>query len=255
MRRRPGNALRFASFTLIELLVVVAVIAILAAMLLPSLQQARETSKLSVCMGHAKQVAVATLLLAEDHDGWINGTDSATIAPTNVSQYWVATVTNYITPRLVWWNNGNMIVTWTGPKAGCVAMDHRDNWWQYAVNTTFIGPDPWSWSNPGHSLKEVRHPDRIFLIADCFWWKAIVTGPVSTGLYYFDKTVTGYYDATQYPRHGGRGLNFIFVDGHAEFWKSTGYGSGGTQGKWYDASPATQWSPYSGWPYGGWWAE
>jgi prepilin-type N-terminal cleavage/methylation domain-containing protein/prepilin-type processing-associated H-X9-DG protein len=243
-----------ASFTLIELLVVVAIIAILAAMLLPSLQQARETSKISVCMSHAKQVAFATLLLAEDHDGWINGTDSPTIAATNTTQYWTATVTNYISRRLVWWNNG-LGLSYVGPKAGCVGMDPRDNWWQYAVNTTFTGPSSHSWSNPGRSLKEVRNPSRIFLVADCMLALPYQNWGGAPGLVFLDRTVTGYYDATQFPRHGGRGLNFVFVDGHAGFWKSTGYGAGGAQGKWYDVNRATQWTPYSTWNYGGWWAE
>jgi prepilin-type N-terminal cleavage/methylation domain-containing protein len=63
-------------FTLIELLVVVAIIAILASLLLPALQEARQQAQRIACVNHQRQLGVGLLSYTDDSDGLLPGPTS-----------------------------------------------------------------------------------------------------------------------------------------------------------------------------------
>lgn len=67
----PNLTWKLPGFTLIELLVVVSIIALLVAILLPAMSNARDQAKRVVCMSNLRQIGLGFIYYAEENEGWL----------------------------------------------------------------------------------------------------------------------------------------------------------------------------------------
>ena len=93
-------------FTLIELLIVIAIIAILAAMLMPALQQARERGRVAYCVSNLKQNGSYLTLYSADYKDYLPDAGSAASYGA-IGQYsYIYRVSNWVgLGKIFKWNN------------------------------------------------------------------------------------------------------------------------------------------------------
>ena len=115
-----------AGFTLIELLVVVAIIAVLAAMLLPALAKARNRARRTSCLSNLRQLGIATTLYMDDARGrmpWVADAELQLTPPVNSSGKKYASLGSFM-PLLAPYIGGDTAV-FICPPVGLITNDWR----------------------------------------------------------------------------------------------------------------------------------
>jgi prepilin-type N-terminal cleavage/methylation domain-containing protein/prepilin-type processing-associated H-X9-DG protein len=208
-------------FTLIELLVVIAIIAVLAALLTPSLRTAREAARKTVCLSNLHQIGVGALLYANEHEAYAPYRHTYVWPNDAKMQFWrwQSGVRNYqegfFSPYIS--SLDKLSVCPSHTKIEDVYYGNpvsTDPQYSYALNLamgSWVGGG--SFTLPPLKEANVEQPSRTVYYSDSFGRSPYFHWP--GGPWCCFKTDAGVLAFQPYPRHKGK-VNWLFVDGHGE---------------------------------------
>lgn len=215
-------------FTLIELLMVIGIIALLAAMLLPTLRNAKEKGKQMSCLSNMKQINVAFMQYDIDGNGWFPANAVADTAPVGS---WCYSLSSYL--GMPWPDSNPYYPTGGTPIFYCPSAKEavKDIYTQIpSMNPLYYLS--YGYNRAQHEIRagadwytvrssKISKPQIFLMLAD---YEVISTSGKGypDGSNYSSVTYSrvgwynsfGYWHTEQYAyRHGGK-LNMAFADGH-----------------------------------------
>ena len=211
-----------SAFTLIELLVVIAIIAILAAMLMPALQQARERGQAANCFSNLKQIGTAFINYADISNGFMP-TYSKNLDKGTSSRTWgsilvylqLATPRVFICPSMdgkVADGNTGVVPTAQVEYIGALCTYGIP----YEPRTIGIGDS----GNLHRKVATAKHPSRLFTSMDSRRGDRLDKGNYIVTRVLRTSSLSAY--GFPHTRHNGR-ANITHLDGHVKSYPGSLY--------------------------------
>lgn len=213
-----------AGFTLVELLVVISITALLIAILLPALRQARAAARQTQCLSQLKQITTAVSMYQVDHEDYIPPWIDRTQSPT---QYWTQQLVGYAG------NQARMWVCPDSPETGSVTLAEIEAGFQYdpasldfrtrmrdvttlGINVTDTQPGSFYETYHRSSQLSTINSQPVVYAGDTTGTDADHYDPKNpNGHGYMNRWIYPNQGFSFFPRHVGSGVNLLFTDGHA----------------------------------------
>lgn len=220
--------MRMLAFTLIELLVVISIIAVLAAMLLPTIRVVRESAYTAACVANMRQLGMAVQAYADDNQGIMAMTATYGLAvaddfwaPDYTYYHWYAPLRSYLDAP----ETNQATKVFICPRSKFPTQAHHGFGLSYAVNAAkYAGGVPVFPASPaGFVLARLRNRTATVLLGEKWGltptgydWNGNVVPPYTTGVPpHSDDGAVGAPHHSLRVRHKGSS-NYLFADLHTE---------------------------------------
>ena len=210
-----------SGFTLIELLVVISIIAVLAALLLPSINLVRRAAKQATCGSALRQLNIAFEAYGADNDGYLPNS-ALSVGLNGHYEIWSSQIIDYIDSGqpadAAGWNSAKIQQAQHNIVHGCAEWKLVSVYSPgYGMNYYPMFPEQMGTTDqnsPGYFVQIQRmrcsHQSRRLLLGDS-------TGPMLSSPSWNPAVLpTAFAVGAGDARRHGAGANYVFFDGHVQ---------------------------------------